>query len=399
VNADRERVERNTRALRAANLDALVCSLPSNILLLSGYWPVVGTSIAVATREGEVALLVPDDEQQLAGCGWADPVESFKPSSLDELKPLPSAVAPPLKNLLQKLGIYGARIGCDAGLKHVPVSYAAMNLYGAELLRLLRRMVSEAKVMGARTLLAKLKSVLTPRETDRVRLACRIAGEAFRIGARAIASGIEEAELAAHFTSPLSTIGAGIAGVNRAGGFAMCMSGANSAEASGAYARSRSRKLRHGDFVLIHCNSYVDGFWTDLTRTFVIGKPDRKQREVQQAIFDARAAALAAIRPGAHARDVDHAARRVLAEHGFTKEFKHSTGHGVGFAAIDANALPRLHPKSPDVLEPGMVFNVEPAIYIEGWGGARHCDTVVVTDDGVDVLSDFQNSPEGLVIG
>ena len=69
--------------------------------------------------------------------------------------------------------------------------------------------------------------------------------------------------------------------------------------------------------------------------------------------------------------------------------FKHSTGHGVGFAAADPNALPRVHPASPDVLEKGMTFNIEPAIYIEGVGGMRHCDVVACTNVGTNVLTDF----------
>lgn len=389
MTADRDRLARVTAVLRAANLDALVCSLPSNVLLLTGYWPVVGTSLAVATREGEIGLLVPEDEQQLAEQGWTNHLLTFKSSTLNQLTSLQESISVPLSKLLQQFGAL-RRIGSDAGQANAPVSYAAMNLYGADLSRILRRVLPSARIFGARQLLARLKSTLTPQEADRVRLACRIADEAFRIGAQSIAPGIEEVELAAQFTAPLSTIGTGASGVTRAGGFAMCMSGPNSAQAAAAYARSGSRKLQSGDFVLIHCNSYVDGFWTDITRTYIAGEPDARQRKIQSAIAQARAAALNAISPGVLACDVDRAARRVLAEHGFRKEFKHSTGHGVGFAAIDANALPRLHPKSPDVLQPGMVFNVEPAIYIDGWGGARHCDTVLVTTDGVEVLTDFQ---------
>lgn len=395
--ADRERLERITAGVSAANLDALICSLPSNVLLLTGYWPVVGTSIAVATRDGTVGLLAPEDEQHLAQHGWSDRFDFFKPSTLDQLKPLQDAVAPPLRTLLQQLPPL-RRIGCDAGLANEPVSYAAMNLYGAELPRIIRRIIPGAKIVGVRQLLAGLKSALTRRELDRVRLACRIAGEAFKIAASAIRPGMEEVEIAAQFGAPLSTIGAGIPGVHRAGGFAMCMSGPNSAEAA-AYARSRVRQIQRGDFVLVHCNSYVDGFWTDITRTYVVGEPGARQRKIQAAISDARAAALNAICPGARASDVDRAARRVLAEHGFTSEFKHSTGHGVGYAGIDANALPRVHPKSPDVMATGMVFNVEPAVYIDGWGGARHCDTVALTEKGVEVLSDFQTSAEELMIG
>ncbi len=93
--------------------------------------------------------------------------------------------------------------------------------------------------------------------------------------------------------------------------------------------------------------------------------------------------------PGVAARDVDGAARNVMSAHGFADAFKHSTGHGVGFAAANANALPRIHPQSPDVLEVGMTFNIEPAAYFDGYGGMRHCDVVAVTADGASVLTDF----------
>jgi Xaa-Pro dipeptidase len=79
----------------------------------------------------------------------------------------------------------------------------------------------------------------------------------------------------------------------------------------------------------------------------------------------------------------------VLKSHGFGDAFKHATGHGVGFAAADANALPRIHPKSPDILKTGMTFNIEPAIYIEEIGGMRHCDVVACTDSGAELLTDF----------
>jgi Xaa-Pro aminopeptidase len=95
---------------------------------------------------------------------------------------------------------------------------------------------------------------------------------------------------------------------------------------------------------------------------------------------------------------VDHAARSILGAQGFDKQFSHSTGHGIGFAAIAHNARPRIHPKSEEQLQPGMVFNLEPAVYIEGWGGVRHCDMVAFTESGVEVLTPFQSRVEDLII-
>jgi Xaa-Pro aminopeptidase/Xaa-Pro dipeptidase len=176
------------------------------------------------------------------------------------------------------------------------------------------------------------------------------------------------------------------------------MSGPNAACAYAAYQQSRARKLQTGDLVLIHCNSYADGYWTDITRTYCLGGPDERQRAMYRAMFDARAAALAAIHPGVRAAEVDRAARAAIASHGFGNAFKHPTGHGVGFAAIDHNAPPRLHPKSEDMLKEGMVFNVEPGIYVEGYGGMRHCDMVVVTADGALVLTPFQTDIAELIV-
>ncbi len=78
-----------------------------------------------------------------------------------------------------------------------------------------------------------------------------------------------------------------------------------------------------------------------------------------------------------------------MSAHGFGDAFKHATGHGVGFAAANANALPRIHPKSKDVLEVGMTFNVEPAAYFDGYGGMRHCDLVAVTSTGATIMTNF----------
>lgn len=129
-----------------------------------------------------------------------------------------------------------------------------------------------------------------------------------------------------------------------------------------------------------------------------MGEPDTRQQQMFDAVSAARQEALSAIRPGVKAADVDAAARDILKTRGFGPHFKHSTGHGVGFSAIDANAKPRLHPKSEDVLEVGMVFNVEPAIYFDGYGGMRHCDMVLVTDSGAEVLTAFQCSMDDLTV-
>jgi Xaa-Pro aminopeptidase len=392
MSSDPLRLQRIADALKVAQLDALVCALPANVLLLSGYWPVVGTSIAIVTRTGQAAILVPQDEVELTDQSWAK-VYPFSPGSLTRLSSAVEAAVEPLGTMLHDLGLTKAKIGHESGSAFEPSSYASMHLYQNALPQLLGHVAPRCAPQPADRLLAELKAVKTPHEIQRIRQACLIALQAFRIGAHSFQVGLSEAEAAAFFRVPLSAFALKEPSVRRADGFIFCMSGPNSAQAYGAYARSRNRHLAEGDLALVHCNSYVDGHWTDITRTYCLGRIDERNQAMYDAVFEARAAALAAIRPGVRARDIDAAARRVLADKGFADAFKHGTGHGVGFAAINHTALPRIHPASDDVLAEGMVFNVEPAIYIDGYGGMRHCDMALVTPDGHELLTPFQERP------
>jgi Xaa-Pro aminopeptidase len=386
---DLERVERLQEGMEQAGLDAIVCSLPENVLLLTGYFPVVGTSVAIATRDGHVTVVAPDDERELAACSGADRVLTFQPGSLDQITGAVEAIKEPLR----ELRLNGLVTGYECGASYQPASYVSMHLYGSALTELLEGAV----LRPASELLARMKAVLTPIETDRVHRACRVAEIAFEQGAKALGAGLKETEAAANFGVPLTTAGTGFEGVSRADGSVFCMSGTNSSKAFGAYARSRAKHICITDFVLTHCNSHADGYWTDITRTYCMGPANERQEKMYRAVLEARNAALEAIRPGVKASEVDRAAREILRSHGFGDQFKHGTGHGVGFAAINHNARPRIHPASDDRLECGMVFNVEPAIYFEDLGGLRHCDVVAVTETGVDVLTPFQSLLEDLI--
>jgi Xaa-Pro aminopeptidase len=393
---DRERMERVERGLREENLDALVCALPSNVLLLTGYWPVVGTSVAVVTRAGEVGLALPEDEGDLADGGWAEVRETFSPGSLDGLPTLPQVLAPSLSRVLHRLGMKNGRLGYEHGPILEPGSYAGTNRYSAMMPELVREISAAADVVPADQLLLRLRAVLTRRELARLRLACRLTGDAFRLGARSIVPGATEHEVAAAFRAPLEAGPAEDAAHARVGGYTFCMSGPNAALAYKAYARSRGRRLRASDLVLVHCNAFLGGFWTDVTRTYHFGSAEDRTAELFELVLKARRAALDAVAPGATGREVDRAAREVLATHRAGNTFRHGTGHGVGFAAIDHQARPRIHPASDDVLETGMVFNLEPALYLEGWGGLRHCEMAAVTAEGAELLTPFQSRLEEL---
>lgn len=374
-------------AMEGAQLQALATVSPPEVLLLTGYWPVMGASLAIATRGGDVCAIVPEDELDLALATSGAKITAYQPHTLDCLTKASEALTEPLRKLAATLHLAPGRIGIESADGIQAASYQSSNHFRGSLPAIIRRAFPEASLTSADELLDGLRSIKTAMELEKLRRASKLAETAFREAKQTIAAGRREDEVAADLQSVFARNAND--GFQRGSGYFFCMSGPNSAKAAGAYARTRRRVIEDGDLVMIHANTVGDGYWTDITRTFVVGDPSDRQKKMRDAIDRARTAALQAITPGSPARMVDQAARDVLKQHGFGAEFKHATGHGVGFAATSPNALPRIHPQSPDVLAAGMTFNIEPAIYFDGIGGMRHCDVVACTESGVEVLTDF----------
>jgi Xaa-Pro dipeptidase len=168
----------------------------------------------------------------------------------------------------------------------------------------------------------------------------------------------------------------------------------NTEEAWGAFNVSTDRRLQNGDLVLIELDSQADGYWSDISRTFVAGgHPDARQQEIGSIVRDSQQRTIEALRPGMRASEVDRIARAAITERGYGKNFLHHVGHGVGFAFHE---MPYLDPPSrldaahDYEIQPGMVLAIEPAIYIESWGGIRLEDNIVVTAQGrAEYLSQF----------
>ncbi len=394
---DTDRISRVQDALREQELDALLVSLPRHVLMLTGYYPVVGTSAAVFTREGAIALIAPKDEEQFARESWADPLQYFEPASLEKIFPIADVLAPVLAGLRDPLGLAHARIAIESGPASEPSSYSEMHLYAAELWHIANQAFPSATFVRAHDLLAQLESVKTPQEIAAIRTACSVAAAGFDYSRRDLHLGSKEMELVVQAAAIFAT-SAVSAGVDRQHAFIYCMSGPNSAKAYYAYAHSTARRINQSDAVLLHCNSQLNGFWTDITRTYLMGNASPKLNDMTRVVLQARDAALQKITPGVAACEVDRAAREVIDKNGYAGAFKHPTGHGVGFGAISGAALPRLHPKSTDKLETGMVFNVEPAIYLENIGGIRQCEMVAVTSTGYELLTPFQSRAEDLLL-
>jgi len=182
-------------------------------------------------------------------------------------------------------------------------------------------------------------------------------------------------------------IGASIAAAGGTPAFeTIVLSGANSALPHG---RPSGQRLREGDLVLLDFGAAYDGYCADTTRVAVVGGPTARQREIHGLVLAAHDAAIEVVRAGATTGDVDSAARKVIEAAGLGDRFFHRTGHGLG---LEAHEDPSLDPGSKTVLEVGMVFTVEPGIYIPGWGGVRIEDDVVVEADRCRLLTKADRS-------
>ena len=151
-----------------------------------------------------------------------------------------------------------------------------------------------------------------------------------------------------------------------------------------AHHQPSDRPIGRGEPVVIDMGARVGGYCSDITRTVVLGEPDDTFRKVYDIVLGAQLTAIHTVQNGMTGEECDGLARTVISEAGYGDNFGHSLGHGVGLAVHEN---PRVGPRSPDLLEPGSVFTVEPGIYLTGWGGVRIEDIVILGEEGATVLS------------
>ncbi|MFC2034252.1 M24 family metallopeptidase [Chloroflexota bacterium] len=150
------------------------------------------------------------------------------------------------------------------------------------------------------------------------------------------------------------------------------------------HAQPSKHKIKEGEPVLIDIGARVDGYVSDLSRTICLGSPDDNFKKVYDIVLGAQLATIELIKEGMTGEEADNMARIVIEQSGYGDTFGHSLGHGVGLAEHEQ---PRLGPRSSDILTSGMVFSIEPGIYISGWGGVRIEDLAVLVDGKIKVLS------------
>jgi Xaa-Pro aminopeptidase len=154
------------------------------------------------------------------------------------------------------------------------------------------------------------------------------------------------------------------------------------------HAQPSARAIKESEPIVIDIGARVEGYGSDLSRTLCLGAPDETFKKVYDTVLAAQKAAMAIIKEGMNGGDADRIARTVIEESGYGQNFGHGLGHGVGLAPHE---LPRLGPNSTDELENSMVFTIEPGIYLEGWGGVRIEDMVVMEGGKIRQISQAEN--------
>ncbi|MFN3649348.1 MAG: M24 family metallopeptidase [Armatimonadota bacterium] len=232
-------------------------------------------------------------------------------------------------------------------------------------------------------LVAELRRIKDAEELASIRVACGIVDRSFEFILGLLRPGVSEREIAIELEYFMKKSGS-----EKEAFDTIVASGHRSALPHG---RASEKLLEAGDFITFDFGARVGGYHSDLTRTVVLGSATERQREVYGVVLEAQLAALDAIRAGAEGKAVDAVAREIIAGRGFGENFGHGLGHGLGRHVHDH---PALSPLSTVTLEPGMVVTVEPGVYLDGWGGVRIEDDVVVTETGCEILT---SAPKQLI--
>jgi Xaa-Pro aminopeptidase len=213
-------------------------------------------------------------------------------------------------------------------------------------------------------------------EIATIRKSVQVNSEAYSRTVKRVKPGMREQEIAAELEFQMRVLGA-----EKPAFETIVAAGARTAL---PHAHPTSHRLEKNELLLIDMGASLAGYSSDMTRVVHLGAPAKRISEMYKAVLEAQLSAVNAVRPGATAGSVDKAARDVLKRHKLDREFVHSTGHGLG---LEIHELPRIGRKDQTQLRTGMAITIEPGVYVDGLGGIRIEDTVLVTETGCEILT------------
>ena len=267
-----------------------------------------------------------------------------------------------------------ARVGLEAN----SVSWARQRAMAAD-------WFPDAELVPTESLVEGLRRVKDAGEIARIAEAARIADAALAEVRSLLPGGISEIDFALALDFAMRRLGADDVSFE-----SIVAGGPNGAK---PHARPSDRVIAPGELVVLDFGALIDGYHSDMTRTLCVGEPASEQLvRMWDVVAESQRAGVAAVRSGVPCADIDRACREVIADAGWADAFMHGTGHGVG---LDIHEAPAVGATSTDTLETGHVVTVEPGVYLREHGGVRIEDTVVVTEDGCELLT---HAPKELVI-
>jgi Xaa-Pro aminopeptidase len=337
---------------------AILLSEISNVQWVSGF---TGSSGFVLATPGQ-ALFISDSR--------------YSVQAKEEVRGMDVAIYSSPMDGATFIGAEAARLGItELGFEADNVTYSQYERW--------KQKLAPATLKPVVDLIEPLRMIKTAEEIAKIRRACELADACFGHVVRMIQPGVRELDISLDIEFFFRRNGANLAFEP------IVVSGERSARPHG---RASEKKLEVGDFLTMDFGALLDGYNSDITRTVVIGEASDRHRQVYAQVLKAQLAAIEALQSGTSAASVDGLSRKVLAEQDLDKYFGHGLGHGLGKSVHDFG---RLNATSKDMIAPGQVWTIEPGVYIEGFGGVRIEDDVVVTENGNEILT---RSPKELMV-
>jgi Xaa-Pro dipeptidase len=239
-----------------------------------------------------------------------------------------------------------------------------------------RKCAKGAKLVDVSEAIGRARMIKDEDEVSRIKRACDITSKTARAIPDIVKAGMTETEAAAELNYMMMRLGSSGPGFETNASF-----GPTTAEPHYVPA---ARRLAKGNLALFDFGARYKKYVADLTRTYVSGKPSKRQRGMYDIVLEAQLAAIDAIRDGAHGKDIDSAARKIIDSSPYKGKFIHGTGHGIGVSVHDPGYISS---RKDMILKEGMVLTVEPGVYVKNFGGVRIEDDVLVTKKGCRILT------------
>jgi Xaa-Pro aminopeptidase len=349
MTAEENRRARAASLLEYPKLDALLVTNLHNVRYLTGF---TGSNGSVLLFKDRPAVLFTDprytvQSQQQVNCR------------------VRIAKGPLTKSILREIGRTRVR----------RLAFEQENLTVGQLEAFRKELPARTQLEPVTGLIEQLRLIKDTDEIEKIRASVLSNSAALEEALKRFKIGMKESELAAEIDCQNRKLGA------EAPSFDTIVAAGD--RAALPHAQPGAARITPG-ILLIDMGAFRDGYASDMTRMVHVGSATPKYKRAYRAVLEAQLAAVDAVKPGVTTNSVDRAARGTLKRHGLEREFIHSTGHGLG---LEIHELPRIGRKDKTRLEAGMAITIEPGVYIEGWGGIRIEDTVLVTAGGCEVLT------------